>query len=424
MSTMTPKLRHSYVTALVVVTALSSTTARAVDWPAVIGTEDGRADVPFQPFGFAQLLVESTPFAAPVTGLESPALKEHEGEIASFNIAEPAEFSLRRARIGLRGAMPGTDQRVTYFFAFESGMNPATRDRGAVLLDASVTISLIPGARVRIGQFKLPTMDEVLEPNPVTADFIFFSPIATQLLLEQPIVDGQLVGPGWSFRDVGAQVFDAFTFGDLEFAYAAMVSQGQMGQIAIDQTVDLSMRVEAAWLFSDDPKKRKGAFREELSVFAWRLQGPRTIDDAVVMRTRQGAGVHMRALQLRARAELVHAEGALFGGQNPAFESGSYALIPDGDAWGYTFDLAIEHLHPFELDFGVEELHRMPRDPRQARVFRNAVIGAQWHINKNARIQVNYEMRRLLVGPDAPPDAHRIASTMANVLATQLTFTF
>jgi hypothetical protein len=418
---------HTTARVALTVTLLSSS-ARAVDWPAVIGTEDGRKDAPFVPFGFAQVLVEGTPMAEPVTGLKSPALKEHEGELASFNIDEPVAFSLRRARIGLRGAMPGTGQRVTYFTAFEAGQNPTTRGTGAALIDASITLSLVPGMRLRIGQFKLPLMDEVLEPNPVTADFIFFSPIATQLLLEQPIEDGAFTGGGYAFRDIGIQAFEAFTLGDFEFAYAAMLSQGRMGAIEIDQNVDVSMRVQAAWLLSHDPKKRKGAFREEVSVFAWRLQGPRVVkngDDVdEVVRLRQGVGVHMRAFKLRARAELVHASGALFAGQNPAFESGRQVVLPEGEAFGATADIAIEHFYPLEFVFGVDELHRMPKDPAQLRAFRSAIVGATWHINANARLQLNYEMRRLFVGPDAPTDAHIIAKTMANVLALQLAFVF
>lgn len=414
---------------LVFVAALAaSTTARAVDWPAVIGSEDGRKDVPLVPFGFAQVLVESTPLRAPVTGLTSPALKEHEGEVASFNIDPPAELSLRRARIGLRGSMPGTEQRVSYLVAFEAGQNATTRGKGAALIDASVTLTLVPFARLRIGQFKLPTMDEVLEPNPVTADFIFFSPIATQLLLEQPIVDGAFVGGGYAFRDIGAQVFDAVTLGDVEVAYAAMVSQGRMGALDFDARLDVSLRVQLAWLLSDAPSKRRGAFREELSVFAWRLQGPRfVVDEGVthdVLRVRQGAGVHLRKFHLRARAEIVHADGALFAGQNPPFEGGRQVVLPDGDAWGFTADIAIEHLHPLELDFGVDELHRLPGDRRQSRIFRHAVIGAQWHVNQNARVMLNYELRKLLVGDDAPDDARVIARTMANVLALQLAFVF
>jgi len=428
MRTTTRSLRSRASMLVVVAAVLSSTTARAIDWPAVIGSEDGLKDAPLVPFGFAQVLVESTPMRAPVTGLTSPALKEHEGEVASFNIDEPAELSLRRARIGLRGSMPGTEQRVSYLVAFEAGQNATTRGTGAALIDASVTLSLVPFARLRVGQFKLPTMDEVLEPNPVTADFIFFSPVATQLLLEQPIVDGAFTGGGYAFRDVGAQVFDAITLGDVELAYAAMISQGRMGALELDARLDVALRVQLAWLLSDTPSKRRGAFREELSVFAWRLQGPRfVVDDGVtsdVLRVRQGAGVHLRKFHIRARAELVHADGALFAGQSPAFESGRQVVLPHGDAWGFTADIAIEHLHPLEFDFGVDELHRMPGDPREMRVFRNAIVGAQWHINPNARVMLNYELRKLIVGKDAPADARVIARTMANVLALQLAFVF
>lgn len=423
-------MRAPALLALVVVaTAAVAVTApaRAANWPMLSGTEEGRKPTPFHPFGFMQLRLETTPFAEEVTGLQSEALREHEGEMASFNLEEPFELSLRRARLGARGTIPGTNGLVTYFLALEGGQNAATRDRGVVLLDGSVSIHAIPGARIRVGQFKLPVMDETLEGNPYTADFINFSPLVDQLILEAPIANGKFTGPGYANRDVGIQVFDSFLVENLELSYAAMLSQGRMGGLDLDPYKDLSLRLQVSWL--PELEERWSPFREEVSFWVWHLEGGRIVDGADVLRVREGLGGQVHLFHTRTRLELVSAKGALFAGQNPAFEGEPLLVIPDGEAWGYAFDVAVggegSFLGPLEIMFGLEELYRMPEEDPRARVFRNAIVGAMWHFGKQAKLMANWEMRDIRTpSPDTPADARLIADTVADIFNLQLVATF
>jgi hypothetical protein len=401
--------------------------AQAANWPMLLGTEEGRKETPIRPFGFLQLRLETTPFAEPVSGLRGEAFLPHEKEMAAFNVDEPFALQVRRARIGARGTIPGTDGRINYFLALEGGTNAATRDRGLVLLDGSVTVAAIPGARIRVGQFKLPVMDETLEANPVTADFINFSPLVDQLVFENQVRGGRLVGPGSANRDVGVQVFDSFLLGNLELSYAAMLSQGRMGGLDVDPHKDVTVRGQVSWLPALE--QRWSPHREEISAWAWRLQGGRVVDGEDVLRVRQGVGGQLHLFHTRTRLEVVAAEGALFAGQSPPFPGEPFVVIPDGEAWGWAFDVAIggpgSALGPFELSFGLEELHRLPdKDPR-ARVFRNAIVGAQWHFAEHAKLMANWEWRDIRApSPDTPADARLTAASIADLLALQLVVTF
>ena len=156
----------SWVLAMVLCGAASP--AQAADWLMLTGTEAGRPERAFHPFGFFQLAIEKQLGAEPVNGLNADALQPFNGELASFNdLEEPYELSLRRARVGARGLVPGTGKRINFLISAEAGFNSATRDVGIVLMDASVTLNYIPGVRLRFGQMKLPTMDEAIESNPL-----------------------------------------------------------------------------------------------------------------------------------------------------------------------------------------------------------------------------------------------------------------
>jgi hypothetical protein len=101
--------------------AMSSST-RAADWVMLGGTEEGRKEG-ITPWGFAQLLVESTPWTKPVTGLRAPSLQPFEGQHLAVEIGEPFELSVRRARVGVRGTVPGTERALSFFAAVEAGEN-------------------------------------------------------------------------------------------------------------------------------------------------------------------------------------------------------------------------------------------------------------------------------------------------------------
>lgn len=126
-STVTHTALRAALLAGVVVASLQATSARAGDWVLAAGSEEGRKDA-LMPWGFAQLLMESTPWTTPVTGLQAPGLAPHEGSHLAAELTEPFDLSVRRARLGVRGGVPGTAQQLVVFAAVEAGMNALTRD--------------------------------------------------------------------------------------------------------------------------------------------------------------------------------------------------------------------------------------------------------------------------------------------------------
>ncbi|MFZ9888891.1 MAG: hypothetical protein ACO3JL_15435 [Myxococcota bacterium] len=395
--------------------------AQAADWLSIIGTEDGRPEVAYQPIGFLQLSAESVLFGSEVTGLESEALRPYEGRTPIFNeMAEPVELAIRRARFGSRGTIPGTDRRVNYLLTLEAGMNAATRDANVVLMDASVTLRIVPGLRLRFGQMKLPTMDEAIEVNPLVHTAVRFSSLVSQLLLEQPLDAGRLTGPAYALRDIGIMAFDSVRLLEkrLELSYALLWSQGRKGGFDIDPHKDVTGRVQLAWLFD---KRLYSPHREDVSVFVWGTSGRRELDAGSVNRTRAGAGAFFRLAPVQVRLEGVVAEGALL--QSPAFEGMDYRILPEGRAAGYAFDLGLTVYGPFVLHAQAEELYRQWQVAADARILRIVSLGGSWEMSAKSRLVFTYAFRQL----DAPfgsADAQRIAAAMGDHASAQWTVIF
>lgn len=394
--------------------------ARAADWPMVQGTE--RKDAPaVRPIGFIQVTGEAM-LGDRVEGLTSPALVKFNGERASFNVLDgtsTTSFAVRRARPGLRGALPGTDGRVSYFLLAEFGTAAIARD-GPTLTDAAITLSYVPGARVRVGQFKLPVMDEGAESNPIAAEWINYTQTAAQLVNENHVRQGQFVGGASGFRDVGVEVFDTFRHGHLALAYAATLSNGRNGFVDDDSQKDVTGRTTLSYVFSgadDDPH------RQELSLFAWGQRGRRNLDGLDVQRIRSGAGILYEKEPIRARAEMVYASGAIPTGQNPPFPGQPQTMDPYGRAIGGYVQARVRLFGRVLTGLRYEELHRGLDEPRALRVFRTLAPMVEYDVVPRVRLQATYE-RRWLSAPDGTPDAKTIAATMGDRASLQATVIF
>jgi hypothetical protein len=393
-------------------------TAGAADWLLLQGTEPGTDPAAVRPWGFVQVLGEGVAFGPPVEGLTSETLAPFNGTLATFNRVGSGEAqvgaSIRRARAGLRGAVPKTDGKVAWMLAADFGDNGLTRVDPVVLTDASVTFSYVPGARMRVGQFKLPLGEEALETNPLAAEFVNFSAATSQLLLESPIADGAYTGGVSGFRDVGAQVFDSFAVGRGALSYAAMVSNGRMGALEIDNPKDLTGRLSWApvvWGEAGDPH------RDEVSVYAFWQQGERSVDGEDVARVRRGGGVQVEKAGLHARVEVIQAAGAIEIGTNPPFPGQPVVVVAEGEALG---GYAFVHYGRGRFGGGVryDELWRRYDSEADLRVFRNLTLDAQVEITPRARVLVDYELR-WLAAPGASEDVQAIAATMGDRVSVQ-----
>lgn len=423
----TERLRHrrlhvGLASALAAAAMLASTVrpARAADWPMIQGTEPATADV-VRPFGFIQATGEAM-LGGRVHGLQSPALAKYDGLRPTFNALDNGGtwgFAVRRARPGLRGAVPGTDGRVSYFLLAELGTAAIARE-GPTLTDAAITLSYVPGARLRIGQFKLPVMDEAVEANPLAAEWVNYSLPAASLVNENRVRDGKLEGGASGFRDVGAEVFDTFQRGHLALAYAVMLSNGRRGLTENDASKDVTARTTLSWVFSGSPTD---PHRQELSVFAWGQRGEREIAGASVQRIRSGAGVHLEKGPLRVRAEIVNASGALFLGQNPPFAGQPFVLDAHGRAIGGYVQASVRLFGHALVGLRYDELHRQLGDARAERTFRNLSPTLGYDVVPRVRLQATYE-RRWMVAPDGTPDAKTVARAMGDRAAVQVTLIF
>ena len=137
----------------------AASVAHSANWLMLQGTEPDGAAERAKVWGFVQPEYQQT------DGTELKA-GPWAGQEAVFNQIAPqrqtdSTFNIRRARLGVRGTGFPLDSKVNYFLLAELGNNGITRPGGgggaAKLTDASITLNHIPGARIRVGQFKTPT---------------------------------------------------------------------------------------------------------------------------------------------------------------------------------------------------------------------------------------------------------------------------
>jgi hypothetical protein len=393
------------------------------NWTAIQGAE------PFtEPttrfYGFVQAGYEQT-FGEPVQGLTR--LSAYNGEQTIFNTVggkSTATFLVRRARIGARGTATMNPLPVYFGLQAEFADNNLTRSDPVVLTDAYAATRLVPGFRLKLGQFKVPMLEESLEGNPVASDFINYSG-AAQLAYENPIRfdpaagRNEYDGGGSGFRDVGVQAYDWIQVGRWEWTYALVASNGRFGEVDNDSMKDLTGRFHAAYVFSGgalDP------FRQALAFWVWDRHGRRTYRDTIYARIRQGAGIEWEQGPLRLRTEYVIARGMIETGFQPPFSGGAPALAPGGKADAWYVQASYRFLPQWEVNGRYDTLTRLPNTPDE-RTFRNWTAGAQYILNPRAKLLVNYDFRRL-IAPGATGDAAIIADSMADRLSAQATVIF
>lgn len=401
---------------------LSASAARAADWPYVTGTEEGAPDQPFRPFGFVQTVGEFNVLGDKVSGLTSPKLTKYNGHVASFNTMNDSNASwgmvVRRARAGMRGSVPGTEQRISYFITLEFARGSGlTRLSPATLADAAVTFSYIPGARLRVGQFKLPMMDEVVEANPIAAEFVNFTSTASQLALETRVKNGAIAENAYAFRDTGAELFESFALSkNVELSYRVGLTNGRVYTVDDSNAKDIIGRMTASWVFSG---ARSDAHRQEASIFFWGVHGERKLEaGGTARRDRSGFGLSLEKKPFRFRAEGVLAQGMLTLSQNPPFAGEPAVVLPDAKAaGGYVFG-RMDLGKYVSVKLRYDELRRQIDDDPNYRIFRTITPGIEVHPTPKARFFIDYE-KRWILAPHGSADARRIVDTVGDRVLVQ-----
>jgi hypothetical protein len=429
------------------VLALAGTgAAHAANWLMLQGTEDPGASARAKVWGFIQTDYQKD-FSDP-----SAAGQYVPPKMLGPDLDSQSRFNVSRARIGVRGTGFPLDSHIDYFLLLEMGNNGITAGNGAFarVTDASVTLNYIPGARIRAGLFKTPGSEEGLQ-GIATFDYINFSEPANQLLLERlpprsytpnkpALTEAQLQSgstlngfttPVGAFRDVGAQVFDAFEVGhDWEVSYAAMIGNGNGIEFSnYDGQYDKYLYLSAEKKYGG-----KGPWAEGLKFFAWGQWGKRLLDntnDSVANpkmydRNRAGLGLKYLKKPFRFTAEYISANGMIFAGPDkPSF---TFASTNGADAkatgWYVEGGWYIPRTK-FELDarYDTVDLFKGRTDEH---TFSKWTLGTQYHFNPKTRLTLNYEIRNFECTASTVPctNANKNLSGVGNKIGLQLTAIF
>ncbi len=440
-----------------VVVLSGASTVHSANWLALQGTEPDGQSARARVWGFVQPEYQSMSGSK----VEAGAWK---GSEAVFNQIGPdlktsSSFNIRRARIGVRGTGFPLDNKVNYFFLAEFGNNGITRPGNgtgsAKVTDASVTLSHIPGARIRVGQFKTPGAEEGLQAIHVF-DYINFTGVTNGLLLERFFdSDGSDTfftpssnsgtggnknganGPVGAFRDIGVQVFDTFKVNDWELSYAAMLGNGNgITRGDNDDNKETYLYASAELVFGG-----KGGRRQGWKMFVWNQDGKRTIKATPAQvegefdRTRSGLGTTFRKGKYRAAAEYITADGMIFNGTDGGAVPGSTSAGPGvtasfnmetvGEANGYYAHFGYMIMPNLELDIRYDVYNRMTDVAAKERKFTTTTLGAQYFFNKKSRFTLNYELR----DAEAPNlasthNANKILGEIDNRISAQLLIIF
>lgn len=420
-------MRQQHIKILVMaMLGVVSMPATAANWLQLQGTEAPGAPA-YKFWGFVQPTYTSIK-GTPVTGLQGGAAA-YNNQVFLNNLVGPGlenteQLQLLRARPGVRGVVPGTQEKINYFVLAEVGDNGITYNRNLterglhyreplVLTDASVTFSYIPGVRLRAGLFKLPVGDEALQ-GVQSMDYINYSNATDVLLNERffryadvpaataPLPTGSVlqradfIGPVGAYRDVGVQAFDWFSHGRWEYAYALMVSQGSGIEWADGEgSPDLTGRVQASYIFEG-----RGPRRQDVTFFAWQQDGERAFGGQMYDRTRRGVGVRYARGPLRVGAEYIDAQGMIWGQPAPQFvDIPSATLHPvqtvgvNSRANGYYIDVGWKFGKQWEADLRYDQLDRFTESQPDERIQKTYTYGLQYFYSPSLRFALNYERR-------------------------------
>lgn len=403
-------IRVTLATAFAIATT-GATSAFAVNWITSTGMEEPGA-VPWRLFGFASVEYQHT------GGSVLPAGNPFAGKPNALNqigpeFEESSLIQIPYVRAGVRGSL--FDGKLNYFFAPLAGYNGLTRLGGGAAIkitDASLTLNLIPNARIRLGQFKHPSGEEASQ-EPQYQVFVNPTDTTSQLLQERFFdSDGTPVnnankdnGPASGIRDIGVQLFDAIRVGEWEHTYAVMLGQGN-GILRGDNNSgkDLYLFWSSEWVFDG-----RGAKREGLKGYAFYQDGERTLRTGAAQiegdfeRTRWGIGATFKKGLWYAAGEYVKADGMIPAGSSAIAVPGTpsnnnkqvarYLMRPDDEANGYNFTVGYAIRPNWELFARYNRLNRATDTADFERRLETWSLSTRYYFSKDIYAVASYEWR-------------------------------
>ena len=414
----------------------------AANWLMLQGTEKESSAPRAKVWGFLQpTYMQTDGTKLPVNGWtgQDPQFNVHQPDLSS-----ESTFQLQRARIGVRGVGFPLDPKVNYFLLAEFGNNGITNPGGgsgsARITDASVTLNHIKGARIRVGQMKIPMSEEVYQ-GIFTFNYINFTNVANQQLVERPFqtdgttacdtsaggsdpqylrfcngdADTQFRTGASAVRDIGVQVFDTFKVNDWEHSYAVLFGNGGISKHDRDDNKDLTLYWASELVYGG-----KGPRREGLKLYAWKTSGKRTVYSSSALnaggsleaaereydRDLTGVGTTFLKDKYRFWAEYIKADGMIFDGStggavpgavnNAGTEVSQFKLSTTGESDGYYLDFGYKVTPNIELDVRYDIYNRVTNLAAAAeRTYETTTLGVQYFFNKKTRFTFNYELRSL-----------------------------
>ena len=373
------------------------------------GTQIGQGSYRLKITGFIQPRA-TLHLAEPLDQLTASNYSIYNGQYALPNLSDDHSwgFNIARARVMMRGSLPHSMQKVNYLLAVEMGRSIYTRGETLVVTDIASTFSYIPGVRLRIGQFKLPTMEEIVQPVESHQEFITFSNTLETLLGESPIKNGEYQGAHYNFRDRGLQAFDTFALGSsFAISYAGMVAMGHRPNPNASHHPDLIARASLSWITKG---KLKDIKRKDVNVGAWYMQGKRMFEDEEIKRIRQGAFLKVEQGAFWVLAEWVQGSNMT---EIPnlikrdhvewAKHSQTTGIVLQG---GPRFTISNKY-GEIGLKTRLEQLTHQQGDPNTLQIFQSLTAGLEWKPISRLRIQYEYQMRKLET-PNRKDDVSRL----------------
>jgi hypothetical protein len=472
--------------AIIALLGLFSQASYATNWLEVENNEQPGAK-PAKFWGFVQPRYTHNS-GGPVEGITAPkpGMTSYNGHEPLSNLVGP-DFThqnyaqMFRARPGVRGIVPGTDDKVNYFVLAEFGENgltewkesPTTYRYHPVLTDATATYNTSV-MRFRLGLGRLPLGEEAMQGE-VASAYTDLTTVSDQLLNERfmtPYYSGRgevpmlgvpmtqmtvtglpggvvctqpgkcmgalASGPVGAFRDIGLEAYDWFNKGNWEYSYALMASDGNGIEMRQNANRDFSGRIEASYIFGG-----RGVMRQDVSFYAWDQTGRRQYLTTDYSRIRQGVGAKYNNNGLRFGGEFIRAKGMIFYSPVPPFyDAGGLAFEPVDEmalastntAHGFYLDAGWRFKRKWEADLRYDKLDKLPNSAYDERMARTWTLGMQYFYSPDVRIMLNYEMRKNWVAnPGAYTsvpqhtqltDASIIAAATGNRLVLQSTSRF
>ena len=436
--------------------------SHAADWIMMLGTEPPNAKPRF--FGAAAVTYSNYLGCDRLSGLAKP-----DGTADGDPNAGPGlnnGLYVNKCRVGpeLRHENEGTNldalvlgsrgpitDKINYFMTAQLGANAATykplntkRERIGSLTDASVTLNHIPGARLRLGLFKKPGPEELMQPLK-RRDYIYLTDYTRRDQVERfvtgnakgtkPIPDqGEPVKEAYDAdmgRDWGIQVFDAFRTGKWKHTYAAMLANGN-GIHQSDNNNDKDLNLY--WASQYDLPGGKGPYKHGVKLYAYHQKGVRNFikadgsESEDFDRVRYGIGVkalgRFGGYKQRFGLHRMYADGMVlqsavnsctdcpYGGQMQfAAEDGNKAM---GTTVDYGFYLNKEW--QFDLRWSRNNLLYETADntvwsDSDERIITEFAVGTNYHFSPKTRLTLNYVFRE----SEAPNDAEHPNPNVAAV---------